>query len=215
MSYDLIYYWENFLDKYIDKEIEAKKDSYMLKFYIINQGLNETFYKWFSFSNKEELLGFIKFIALPSAYCSKAFGEKENSVLVTAAIYEDVLELLRNNNVGVAKDIIDNFKKDYKKIEEIENNQNFDLEMIRIFCKDFGYPLDHNTKVFTDIRVYENIKTLGKELINKFEQAGRMDELEKQMNMSKDEIENMFLNIDNNPFMLKRINTFLDSKLIL
>ena len=60
MSYNLIYYWEHFLDKYIDREIEAKIDSYMLKFYIINQDSNETFYKWFSFSNTEELLGFIK-----------------------------------------------------------------------------------------------------------------------------------------------------------
>lgn len=215
MSYDLIYYWENFLDKYIDKGIQAKKDSYILRFYIINQASKETFYKWFSFSNKEGLLGFIKFIALPSAYCSKAFGEKGRSVLITAAIYEDVLELLENSKLRVTKDIIDNFKKDYEKIEEIESNQKFDLEMLSMFCKGFGYPLDHNSKVFSDIKVYENIKEFGKELIDRFKQGNKIERLEEQLNMNIHEIENMFLNAENNPFMLKRINTFLDSKFIL
>lgn len=215
MGYNLIYYWENFLDKYIDKEIEAKIDSFMLKFYIINQDSNETFYKWFSFSNKEELLGFIKFIALPSAYCSRAFGEKENSVLITAAVYDDVLELLENNIVGVDNEVINNFKKDYEKIEAIENKEEFDLEMIKKFCDGFGDFLDYKSKVFSNIEVYEDVKTLGTELINDFEKDGMLDELERQMNMSKEEIEEMFLNIDKNPFMLKKINTFLDSRFLL
>lgn len=215
MSYSLIYYWENFLDKYIDKEIQANIDSFMLKFYIINQDSNETFYKWFSFSNREELLGFIKFIALPSAYCSRAFGEKENSVLITAAIYEDVLELLKNNIVGVDEDIINNFKKDYEKIQEIESNKGFDLEMIKKFCDEFGDFLDYKSKVFSNIEVYENVKVFGKELISNFEKDGMVDELERQMGMNKEEIEEMFSNIDKNPFMLKRINTFLDNKFLL
>lgn len=215
MSCDLVYYWENFLDKYIDKEMEAKIDSHMLKFYIINQDSNETFYKWFSFSNKEELLGFIKFIALPSAYCSRAFGEKENSVLITAATYEDVLELLRNNIVGIDEDIINNFKKDYEEIKSIEDDKSFDLKMIRKFCDNFGDLLDYKSKVFSNIEVYEDIKMLGKELVSSFEKDGMLKELEKQMNLNKEEIEELFLNIDKNPFMLKKINTFLDNKFIL
>ena len=215
MSCDLVYYWENFLDKYIDKEMEAKIDSHMLKFYIINQDSNETFYKWFSFSNKQELLGFIKFIALPSAYCSRSFGEKENSVLITAATYEDVLELLRNNIVGIDEDIINNFKKDYEEIKSIEDDKNFDLKMIRKFCDSFGDLLDYKSKVFSNIEVYEDIKMLGKELVSSFEKDGMLVELEKQMDLNKEEIEELFLNIDKNPFMLKKINTFLDNKFIL
>ena len=56
---------------------------------------------------------------------------------------------------------------------------------------------------------------LGKELVSSFEKDGMLVELEKQMDLNKEEIEELFLNIDKNPFMLKKINTFLDNKFIL
>ncbi|ACB84381.1 hypothetical protein [Natranaerobius thermophilus] len=42
-----------------------------------------------------------------------------------------------------------------------------------------------------------------------------VDELEKQMELSKDEIIEVFSDIENNPFMLKKINEFLSNKFII
>ncbi|MFZ5943200.1 MAG: hypothetical protein ACOYVD_03765 [Bacillota bacterium] len=42
-----------------------------------------------------------------------------------------------------------------------------------------------------------------------------IEELENQMGLSKEEIIRMFLNIEENKFMLKRVNEFLKSKMLL
>ena len=69
--------------------------------------------------------------------------------------------------------------------------------------------------MFSGIQVYENIKEFGKQLVSDYEEQDMIDELERQMEMSKEEIVELFSNIENNSFMLKRINEFLNSKFLL
>ena len=211
MSCNSVYYWRNFLEK--DKENGVKANSYILNFYIINQSRNESFYKWYSFNNKSELLGFIKFVALPSAYYSRNFGEGDNEIIVTASNYENALEILKISNLRVDDTLSNNFKEDYSIIEEIEKE--FELDIVEKFCDSFNSHLDYKGKVFSGIQVYENIKEFGKQLVSDYEEQDMIDELERQMEMSKEEIVELFSNIENNSFMLKRINEFLNSKFLL
>ena len=69
--------------------------------------------------------------------------------------------------------------------------------------------------MFSGIEVYENIKEFGRQLVSDYEEQGMIDQLEIQMELSKDAIVELFSNIDNNPFMLKRINEFLNSKFLI
>ncbi len=211
MSYNSIYCWKNFLDK--EKETEVKPDTYILNFYIVNQNTSESFYKWYSFKSEKELLGFIKFIALPSGYYSRLFGEKDNEVIITADTYDSTLALLGDNIVKVDEALIKNFQEDYAIIEEVEKE--FSLDKLKQFCQSFNDHLNYRGIVFSNIDVYENIKTFGKSLVEGFEEDGMVDELERQMEMSKEEIINLFSNIEENTFMLKRINEFLNSKFLL
>jgi len=211
MSCNSIYYWRNFLEK--DKESGIKLDSYILNFYIINQNRNESFYKWYSFNNKSELLGFIKFVALPSGYFSRNFGEVDNEIIVTASNYEDTLEILNTSNLRVDDVLSNNFVEDYSIIEEIEKE--FKLELLEKVCHSFNSHLDYKGKVFSGIQVYKNIKEFGKQLVSEYEEQDMIDELERQMEMEKGKIIELFSNIEDNSFMLKRINEFLNSKFLL
>jgi hypothetical protein len=211
MSYNSVYYWENFLEK--DKENGVKANSYIPNFHIINQNTNESFYKWYSFNNENELLGFIKFIVLPSGYFSRIFGEVNSEIIVTASTYEEALELLNNNNVRVDCNLSNNFEEDYSIIEEIEKE--FKLDVVEKFCDSFNSHLDYKGNVFSNIEVYKNIKELGDKLINQYEEDGMIDELERQMEMPKEEMVELFSNLENNTFMLNRISEFLSSKFLL
>lgn len=211
MSYNSLYYWKNFLEK--DKETFVNSDSYILNFYIVNQNTSEIFYKWYSFVNTNELLGFIKFVVLPSGYYSRIFGESDGTVIITAESYDGALELLNNNIVRVDKPLINNFNEDYCLIQEVEND--FNLESLKKFCNSFTSHLDYNDIVFSWIEVHKNIKEFGVQLVNSYEKDGMIDELERQMEMKKDEIIELFSSIDDNKFMLKKINDFLDSKCLL
>lgn len=211
MSYNSVYYWKNFLEK--EKETDVKPDTYILNFYIVNQNISESFYKWYSFKSEKKLLGFIKFIALPSGDCSRIFGEKDNEVIITADTYDSTLALLGDNIVKVDEALIKNFQEDYAIIQEVEKE--FSLDKLKQFCQSFNDHLNYRGIVFSNIDVYENIKTFGKRLIEGYEKEDMIDELERQMEMSKEEITELFSNIARNTFMLKRINKFLNSKFLL
>lgn len=211
MSYNSVYYWENFLEN--GKENDVKANSYILNFYIANQNTNESFYKWYSFNNENELLGFIKFIVLPSGYFSRIFGEVNNEIIVTASTYGETLEMLNNNNVRVDNTLSNNFEEDYSIIEEIEKE--FRLDVVEKFCDSFNLHLYYKGIVFSNIEIYKSIKEFGNKLVSQYEEDGMIDELEKQMEMTKEQIIELFYNIENNTFMLNRINKFLSSKFLL
>lgn len=211
MSHNSVYYWKNFLEK--DKAADVKPNSYVLNLHIVNQNTSGYFYKWYSFDTKEEVIGFIKFVALPSGYYSRIFGKEDNDVVIGAESYNSVLELLYNNIVKVDEELIANYKTDYELIEEVEKN--FTLDLLKKFCDSFNSHLNFRGTVFSGIEVYENIKEFGKQLVSDYEEDGMIEELEGQMELSKEEIVELFSNIESNQFMLKKINEFLDSKFLI
>lgn len=201
----------DFLKK--DKGAVVKPDSYIINFYIVNQNTSEGFYKWYSFQSIEELLGFIKFVVLPSGCYSRIFGEEGDEVIITADSYDGVVELLNSNTIRVDENLINNFKEDYSIIEDMERE--FSFELLKKFCNSLNAHLDYKGIVFSGIDVYENIKELGKQLVNDYEEQDMIDELERQMEMSKEDIIGLFSNIETNAFMLNKINEFLSSKFLL
>lgn len=193
-----------------DKDTDVKSYSYILNFYIINQNTDEIFYKWYFFDNTKDFLGFIKYIALPSGYYSRIARE----VVTAADSYDNVIELLYNSSKKADEMLISNFTEDFSKIEDAEKN--FSLKGLKSFCNSFNSHLDFfNGTVFSRIEIYENIKELGLELAAVYEEDRMIYELEKKMKMSREEIADFFSNIENNTFMIKNINKFLNSKALL
>ena len=59
----------------------------------------------------------------------------------------------------------------------------------------------------------ENVNDIGKELVREFEDDNMLDELESHMDLKKNQILALFDGIDKNPFMLKRLGTYLSNTL--
>lgn len=205
---NFVYYWKNRLQS--EKEFDLKPYSYIVHFSIVNQNLSEVFNDWLSFPGEKELLSFIKYVVLPSGYYSRLFGEKEGCVIIEADSYDDVVELLSNNTYKVDKKLIRMYKEDYQLIADIINTK-FSMENINEFCNSYNSHLDYKNIVFSTIEVYENIKEVGLQTIKEYEEEGMLDILEGEMKMTKKEIIEMFLTIDENPFMMKRIKEFLNN----
>ena len=50
---------------------------------------------------------------------------------------------------------------------------------------------------------FEDVKEIGRDLVKEFESDDMLDELEKQMDLNKNQIIDLFDGIEKNPFMLK------------
>lgn len=212
MSYNSVYYWKNFLHK--DKEFGIKPDSFIVNFTIVNQSTNDIYYNWLSFPNEKALLGYIKYVVLPSGYYSRLFGEIKGQLYIDADTYDGVIDLLENNPEKKATELVNCFRDDYALLERIEK-ENFSIKGLKEFCNNFNSHLDYRNIVFSSIEVFDNIKDVGSSLISEYEESGMIDELENQMELSKEDIYEMFSDIEENKFMLKRINEFLKSKVLL
>lgn len=207
-----VYYWKNQLQK--EKEFNLRPNSFVVHFSIVNQNLNEIFSDWFSFPSEKELLNFIKYVVLPSGYYSNLFGEKDGCVFIEAESYNNVMQLLENNTYKVDKELISKFNSDYKIIENIIDGE-FSMENIKEFCDSYNSNLDYTNTVFSEIEVYENIKQVGFNLIEEYEKEEMLDELEEEMEMSKEQIIELFSTIEDNPFMMRKIKEFLSNIMML
>ncbi len=87
--------------------------------------------------------------------------------------------------------------------------QNYSL----IFKKTGGA---HACAIIENYRImefFEDVKEIGRDLVKEFESDDMLDELEKQMDLNKNQIIDLFDGIEKNPFMLKRIGTYLSNTL--
>lgn len=212
MADNYIYYWKNYLKT--EKEFKLTPNSYVIHFVVVNQASNDIYSEWLSFPSDKELIGFIKNVALPSGYYSKLFGEKDGYIFITASSYDEANELLRNNTYKVDEKLINDFNEDYRIIEDIENS-GLNMENINEFCNSYNSHLNGQDIVWSYIEIYENIKAVGLMLIKEYEEDGMIDQLENKLGMSKDQIIELFSNIDNNPFMMRRIKELLNNTIVI
>lgn len=211
MEEQIVDYWKNKLEQ--EDICELKVNDYILHFAIINQKDNIGINKWFNFDSKNKLIGFIKYVAMPSIQISRAVANNEGNVGVhiDAIGYFDAVELLEVTNVKV------------KHIEEFENwfegfkdyNEETDIKEIKSYIENINKAFDYRSEFLLSLDVYENIKSVGLELIKLYEEDGMIDVLEDQFNFSKEEIESIFNNVNKNIFLFKRIMSILNNSNII
>lgn len=66
--------------------------------------------------------------------------------------------------------------------------------------------------IYLDLAIYKNIKSVGKALIEEYENENMLDYLEETFGVHKDDIEEVFENINENKFMQKKILSFLNER---
>ena len=184
-KYDLIYYWQNYLVNQDNADI--KPNAYVLKFSLINSYSRDFFCNWYSFKSTQELIGFIKFVVIPSTYITE--------------------ETYNNEKCDILREI----RHDYEIINNLKNN--FTLDKFKKFINITNSRGNKNFGIFSKLEFFKNVNDIGKELVREFEDDNMLDELENHMDLNKNQILALFDGIDKNPFMLKRLGTYLSNTL--
>ena len=134
-KYDLIYYWKNYLMN--QDEIDIKPNAYILKLSLINYYSRDLFCNWYSFSTAEELIGFIKFVAIPSIYVTKVFGKEENTIFLDALYDYETIEVIKQSDNSENDNILKEIEDDYDFIDKLQNK--FSIERVKKFVNNGNY----------------------------------------------------------------------------
>lgn len=196
------------------KGFDVSADSYIVNFTIMNQSTNAIYNDWLFFPNDVALLGYIKYVVLPSGYCSRLLGELQGKVYVCAETRDMVIKFLENSKEEKATELVDYFREDYTLLESVDK-ENFNIKDLNKFCESFNSHLDFRGTVFSSIVVLNNIKEVGNNLVCEYRKNGMIKRLEEEIGLSEEEIIKVFSNIEENEFMLERVNKFLKSKMLL
>lgn len=207
MDKEMIYYWENKMD-----EIEVNEPSindYILHFALINQHNNSGINKWICCEDINKLLGFIKYVALPSSQITRILidKDKKEEVCVDVIGYDESLEVFED--IDSKTKFIEEYKGWFFQIEKYDKETN--IEEIKATLDTITQDVDYRNGVILTLQLYKNIKEVGFKLIKDYEEEGLVDILEDCFNFSKEEIENLFNNLDENKFLLKRVIPILDN----
>lgn len=208
-KYDLIYYWQNYLTN--QDNIDIKPDSYVLKFSLVNYCSSDFFCNWYSFESPQELIGFIRFVVIPSTYITKAFGKEENTIFLDALDDYETIDLIEGSENFDKYNILREISYDYEMVKSLKSN--FTLEKLKKFINITNSRENVVFGIFSRLEFFRNVNEIGKELIKEFENDNMLDELESHMDLNKNQILALFDGIDKNPFMLKRLGTYLNNTL--
>ena len=208
-KYDLIYYWQNYLMN--QDNIDIKPNACVLKFSLVNSYSKDFFCNWYSFKSPQELMGFIKFVVIPSTYITKAFGREEDTIFLDALDDYETIDLIEETDNNEKYDILREIRHDYEIINNLKNN--FTLDKFKKFINITNSRGNKNFGIFSKLEFFKNVNDIGKELVREFEDDNMLDELENHMDLNKNQILALFDGIDKNPFMLKRLGTYLSNTL--
>ena len=209
-KYDSIYYWQNYLCK--QDEMYIKPNAYVLKFSLINTYSKDVFCNWYSFKSYEALIGFIRYVVVPSSYITKVFGKEQETIFIDALNEEDTIELIEDSDIKNKLDVILEINQEYNLLKILKNNFTVDKMKRYINLVNINNSIKNN--IFSNLEFFENVNVIGRELVKEFEADNMLSDLESHMSLNKKQIIDMFDGIDKNPFMLKKLNTYLTNTLV-
>ena len=209
-KYDSIYYWQNYLCK--QDEMYIKPNAYVLKFSLINTYSKDVFCNWYSFKSYEALIGFIRYVVVPSSYITKVFEKEQETIFIDALNEEDTIELIEDSDIENKLDVILEINQEYNLLKSLKNNFTVDKMKRYINLVNINNSIKNN--IFSNLEFFENVNVIGRELVKEFEADNMLSDLESHMSLNKKQIIDMFDGIDKNPFMLKKLNTYLTNTLV-
>lgn len=212
MGSDLVYYWENILQKNITFSLNS--NSYIVNFIIVNQASNETYKNWIVLPDGDHLVNYLKYIALPSLFYSILIGTEEKTIFVNADSFNSVVNLLENNIIRDDKELSKRYQLYYNSLDKLQGEY-FKFDELLEICNNINESYNEKNIVFPIINVYKNIKDVGLRLIQDYEDDNMIEELENTLNISKNDFLDMLNDINNNKFMLNKFMEYLDNKIFL
>jgi len=226
-NYDSIHYWDALKDKNDLFEgsfnnLPLTKESIFINSVIFNKG--EILDSWAYYPNAKVLLGFIKYVFLPSCYFNlfiKDEEDEEEAVIVDVEHPDIVVELLQNlsdleeNNIVINKDNIQEILNDVEEIDEMWSlDDNECIDRLILFLEGFNEKWSEKSEeVFFYLNIYSSPAEIADYLVNGYEEDGMYDLFEKDIEYTKEEFLNIANNVYGNKFLERKFIEILNNQL--
>lgn len=203
MKDQVLYYWDLALK---EEHQEPNVNDYIIHCSVVNTYFNTYENNWRCCDSIEKLIGYVKYVALPSIQLSRSLIKNKD----LECVYFDTADQLET------RDILRNTSTDAKLINEY--NEWFDrldgsncntLDDLKEIIDDLNNRIEFKDGFVYTLEVYENVKELGKNLISSYEEMDIVDLLEEEFHFKIDQIRNIFDNYEKNAFLKKRIMDIL------
>lgn len=211
MNENLIAYWRNWFDSEIKLPITT--DGYIFKYSIYHQGSNDGNYEWICCTSKNKLYSFIKYFILPSIQISRTIGIKEESIYLGVENYDDTIEYLENSKCDDYIEQIETYKRWFNEIEQLEK-EDASIDKLRECVRKITLEVDYRKYIFVELDVFENISSVGRSLVKEYEDDEVLGILECELEMNKEQILELFDNINDNKLMLSKITNILTDRIM-
>ena len=189
-------------------------NGYVINYSMINMRKNEGVGDWVCCSSIKKLISFIKYVLLPSVIITKIIGMQENKLYFDVSTYEETIDILEEGEFDGHNEAIDEYSACFNELDKLEKTSAGWTE-IRDFLQYLNNSIDYRDGLLINLQLFKNIKSVGKDLINEYEEQNMIEELEAAFEMDKEGIEDLFDNIENNKFMLRKIGELLNNKAII
>lgn len=100
-------------------------------------------------------------------------------------------------------------KCEYEILDKL--NDNFTIKKMKKYVELLNTKINFTSVILSNTEFFENVKAIGKDLVQEYEKDNMLDELENHMDLKKNQIIAFFNDIDKNPFMMKRLGTYLSN----
>lgn len=179
---------------------------------MFNESDNDGVRDWVCCGSKKKLYSFIKYCILPSIQVTRTIGLMNGGVIFGVFDYDLTITMMENSKAKNYEKHMEIFKKWYDEVDIMEK-EDAPFTSIRKFIHKLCEAVRPEEGIFLDLDLFENIKSVGKTLIEDYEEDGMLGILETEMEMKKDEILALFDHINDNKFMMKKIDEFLCDRL--
>lgn len=210
MSVNQIAYWRNWINN--RQDIPMTEDGYIIRYIIANQYSNTWVKRWVCCTTQKNLYAFIKYVLLPSIIISKNMGLKDGEVYIDVCEYNETLGILEHAGQEGYEKAVEDYVRWFEEVDNLEEKDAALSEIIEVLSK-VSSEIDFRKGLFVEINLYEDISFVGRSLIKEYEEDDMVEDLEDMMGLSCKEIEDLFDDIRDNKFMLRRISTLLNEKL--
>ena len=213
------YYWENLIVKNENltegyfRGIPLSKESIYINTVIVNCDTSVLYDWWICFPDAFSALGFIQYIYITSAFNSHLSPEDDYVAIVNGTT-EELLESAETGTNCTNKELISDMR-DF--IKEIECLWLLDDEKIFTELKKFSLKFNNRwggiSNVFSYFNVFKSPEEVGRHVIEGYEAENMIDYFAEETGLTKEQWEEVYLNIYNNEFMKKRFMDILNNKI--
>lgn len=220
-KYDNFYFWDQLFTKYKgDVELMFKNmpitiDSVFFHGVIVDCNNTNPRDTWISFPDIKSMIGFIKYVYIPTVYFM--FLGDEDEITCPDIDCKSLLEHMNSYEQCKNKKMIPEMGILLERLDNIFNMRNESIFIeLKLFTRSFEELCNKRIEKFAYFNVFRNPSEVGEHIINSYKDDESVDlqDIENQLGVGAEEWINICKNVYNNRFMSRKFIDILNNRII-